>query len=70
MCDLLLFQLVAGMQHAFPTRTAQLMARFPTVARCVGRVAALPKVAAYLSSDRRPAFTETGLFRHRAELDK
>ncbi len=68
-CDLLLFQLVSGMQYAFPTRMGRLLARFPAVARCAGQVAQLPKVSAYLASGRRPKFTETGLFRHHAELD-
>jgi glutathione S-transferase len=33
------------------------------------RVASLPKVAAYLRSDRRLAFNEQGLFRRYPELD-
>jgi len=33
------------------------------------RVAALPRVAAYLRSERRVAFNESGIFRHYPELD-
>jgi glutathione S-transferase len=69
-CDLLLFQLVSGMQYAFPTRMGRLLGRYPSISRCVSQVAQLPKVSAYLASDRRPKFTEAGLFRHHAELDK
>jgi hypothetical protein len=33
------------------------------------RVAAHPRIAAYLASDRRLAFNEHGIFRHYPELD-
>jgi glutathione S-transferase len=33
------------------------------------RVAARPRIAAYLSSDRRLPFSEEGIFRHYPELD-
>jgi glutathione S-transferase len=33
------------------------------------RVAALPRVAAYLASERRIPFNQQGLFRHYPELD-
>jgi glutathione S-transferase len=34
------------------------------------RVAAVPRVAAYLRSPRRIAFNEQGIFRHYPELDR
>ncbi|GGB39957.1 glutathione S-transferase [Tistrella bauzanensis] len=67
--DLGLFQTVAGLRYAFPRRMAALDGQFPAVAAVVGRVAASPRIAAYLASDRRLAFNEDGLFRHYPELD-
>jgi glutathione S-transferase len=34
------------------------------------RVAARPRIAAYLASDRRIPFNESGIFRHYPELDR
>jgi glutathione S-transferase len=68
-CDLSLFQLVAGLRYAFPHAMAQLEPRFARVAALHGRIAARPRVAAYLQSTRRIAFNEQGIFRHYPELD-
>ena len=43
--------------------------KYPLVIALHDRVAALPRVAAYLASDRRIAFNEHGIFRHYPELD-
>ena len=67
--DLSLFQLVEGLRHAFPNAAAAALAATPTVVLLHDRVAVLPKVAAYLRSERRIAFNEQGLFRHYPELD-
>ena len=67
--DLSLFQLVEGLRYAFPAATAQALAKAPGVVALHGRVAALPRVAAYLASDRRLPFNEQGIFRCYAELD-
>ena len=67
--DLSLFQLVEGLRHAFPAATAQALATAPGVVALHGRVAALPRVAAYLASGRRLPFNEQGIFRRFAELD-
>ena len=67
--DLSLFQLVEGLRYAFPNAAQQALAATPTVVALRNRVAALPKVAAYLRSDRRIAFNETGIFRRYPELD-
>jgi len=45
------------------------LAKAPGVVQLHARVAALPKVAAYLRSDRRVPFNEQGLFRHDPQLD-
>jgi glutathione S-transferase len=68
-CDLSLFQLVAGLHHAFPRAMARLEPRFPRVVTLHDRVAARPRIAAYLKSPRRIAFNEQGIFRHYPELD-
>jgi glutathione S-transferase len=65
--DLSLFQLVAGLRHAFPKAMA---AHAPaSVIAHHDRVAARPRIAAYLASDRRIPFNEHGIFRAYAELD-
>jgi len=67
--DLSLFQLVAGMRYAFPRAMAQLEPKHPRVVALHDRVAILPRIAAYLASDRRIPFNEHGIFRHYPELD-
>lgn len=68
-CDLSLFQLVAGLGYAFPRAMAGLKPRFPHIAALHDRVAARPRIAAYLKSPRRIAFNEQGIFRRYPELD-
>ena len=67
--DLSLFQLVEGLRYAFPTATARALAAAPGVVQLHDRVAALPRVAAYLASERRLPFNEHGIFRRYPELD-
>ena len=67
--DLSLFQLVEGLRYAFPHAAQQALAQTPGVVQLHGRIAALPKVAAYLRSERRIPFNEQGIFRHYPELD-
>ena len=67
--DLGLFQTVAGLRYAFPRRMKTLAPDYPGIAALVERVAAAPRVAAYLASDRRMAFNEDGIFRNYPELD-
>ena len=67
--DLSLFQLVEGLQYAFPHATKQALAQTPAVMQLHDRIAALPKVAAYLRSERRIPFNEQGIFRRYPELD-
>jgi glutathione S-transferase len=68
-CDLSLFQLVVGLRYAFPAAMARLDPRFSRVAALHDRVAARPRIAAYLASPRRIAFNEQGVFRRYPELD-
>lgn len=67
--DLSLFQLVEGLRYAFPKAAAKSLAQAPLVVALHDRVAALPRLAAYLASERRIAFNEDGIFRHYPELD-
>jgi glutathione S-transferase len=67
--DLSLFQVVDGLRYAFPKSTTKLDKRHPRVSRVHARVAARPRVAAYLASERRIPFNRMGIFRNYDELD-
>ncbi|MFM2066558.1 MAG: hypothetical protein RLZZ584_1467 [Pseudomonadota bacterium] len=67
--DLSLFQLVEGLNYAFPSATARTLAGTPLVVQLHRRIGELPRIAAYLQSPRRAAFDEQGLFRRYPELD-
>ncbi len=67
--DLSLFQLVEGLQYAFPKATRRATKKTPRVMALRDRVAQHQRVAAYLQSERRIPFNETGIFRHYPELD-
>jgi glutathione S-transferase len=67
--ELSLFQVWAGLAYAFPDAFADAGRRYPALAALAASVAALPNVAAYLGSDRRIPFNESGVFRHYPELD-
>jgi len=67
--DLSLFQMVAGLRYAFPRTMGKLERAHPRVVALHNRVSARPRLAAYLSSPRRLAFNQEGIFRHYAELD-
>jgi len=68
--DLSLFQVVAGMQYAFPNAMARIARQTPKVSALHARVAARLRIAAYLASARRLPFNQQDLFRHYAELDR
>ncbi len=67
--DLSLFQLIEGLRYAFPNAAERTLARTPAIVDLHHRVAALPRVAAYLHSERRLPFNEQGIFRRYPELD-
>jgi len=67
--DLSLFQVVEGLRYAFPEATARVERDTPRASLLRERVAGLPKIAAYLASDRRIPFNTDGIFRHYPELD-
>jgi glutathione S-transferase len=68
--DLSLFQLIEGLRYAFPTAMTRIEGKVPGVVTLRDRVAKRPGIKAYLSSPRRIAFNEMGIFRHYPELDK
>jgi len=67
--DLSLFQLIEGLHYAFPRATARFASHYPRLAALRKAIAARPNIAAYLASERRLPFNETGIFRHYPELD-
>jgi glutathione S-transferase len=67
--DLSAFQVVSGLEYAFPNAMARLARRIPLLRRLRDHVARQPRIAAYLASERRLPFNEQGIFRHYPELD-
>jgi glutathione S-transferase len=67
--DLSLFQIVEGLRYAFPKAMGRVEGVFPKVLGLHGRVAARPRIKAYLTSERRIPFNEQGIFRRYPELD-
>jgi glutathione S-transferase len=67
--DLSLFQLMSGLDYAFPRAMRRLSPKLPQLTALRQRVAERPNIAAYLESPRRLAFNEDGIFRHYPELD-
>lgn len=67
--DLSLFQLVDGLLYAFPKATGRALKKAPRLAALHVSVSRHKRVAPYLASERRIAFSEEGIFRHYPELD-
>jgi glutathione S-transferase len=67
--DLSLFQVVRGLQYAFPKAMAALQPQLASVLALAQRVETRPNIARYLASPRRIAFNQQGIFRHYPELD-
>lgn len=67
--DLSLFQLMAGLDYAFPRTMRRLRPKLPRLCALAERVAARPRLAAYLASPRRVAFNQSDIFRRYPELD-
>lgn len=65
--DLSLFQVMAGLEYAFPKAMAK--QKVPLLRDLAKRVADRPNIAAYLASERRIPFNTNGIFRHYPELD-
>ena len=68
--DLSLFQVIAGLRYAFPDTMARCEPGYPALLDLHDRIAARPRIAAYLASKRRIPFNQDGIFRHYPELDQ
>ncbi len=66
--DLSLFQLIEGLNFAFPLRMERTLRDCPRLIDLHAAVARLPELRDYLASDRRLPFGD-GIFRHYPELD-
>jgi glutathione S-transferase len=67
--DLSLFQVVEGLRYAFPKRMKRFERKVPHIVALRDRVARRPRIAAYLASERRIAFSQWGIYRYFKELD-
>lgn len=67
--DLSLFQLIEGLQFAFPRASRRELEKLPRVTALHEAVGERPRLKAYLASERRVPFKETGIFRRYPELD-
>lgn len=67
--DLSLFQVLEGLDYAFPKALGRELEKHPRLGELRRRVAARPRIAAYLASERRIPFNEEGIFRRYPELD-
>lgn len=68
--DLSMFQLIDGLQYAFPRALKRFDEQYPRLAALHDAVIERPNIAAYLQSGRRIAHNEACVFRHYPELDK
>jgi glutathione S-transferase len=67
--DLSIFQMIEGLRYAFPRAMAKRERKYPRLVALHDRIAARPRLAAYLASERRLPFNQQGIFRHYPELD-
>ncbi|MGM0578368.1 MAG: glutathione S-transferase [Myxococcota bacterium] len=67
--DLAVFQVLEGLDYAFPKAFGRLFEDLPRLRALCEAVREHPGIAAYLASDRRMAFNEHGIFRRYPELD-
>jgi glutathione S-transferase len=67
--DLSLFQTALGLTYAMPNAMARLTPKLKKLRALRERVAARPRIAAYMASPRRLPFNEGGIFRHYDKLD-
>lgn len=68
--DLSIFQLVMGLEYAFPNALRRVTRETPKLLALRDRVRELPRVRDYLLSERRIPFNEDGIFRRYPELDE
>jgi glutathione S-transferase len=67
--DLSMFQLLEGLRFSFPRTMQRVESGYPGIVALHDAIAARPNIASYLTSQRRIAFNDRGIFRHYPELD-
>jgi glutathione S-transferase len=67
--DLSIFQIIEGLRYAFPKRMKRFEKKIPGLVGLHDRVAARPRIKAYLASPRRIPFSQWGIYRYFKELD-
>jgi glutathione S-transferase len=67
--DLSTFQMIGGLDYAFPKAMARLAKQLPRLRGLADRIQQRKRIAAYLTSERHVPFNEDGIFRHYPELD-
>lgn len=67
--DLSLFEILEGLNYAFPRSFKRAARRYPRLMALRDRIAERPRIAAYLASERRLPYDQVGIFRHYPELD-
>jgi glutathione S-transferase len=67
--DLSIFQIIEGLRYAFPRRMKRFEKKIPGLIELHDRVAARPRIKAYLVSPRRIPFSQWGIYRYYKELD-
>lgn len=68
--DTSLFQVMEGLDYAFPNYMAAMQGSWPHLEGLQAAVPEIEGVATYLASERRIEFNEDGIFRHYEELDQ
>ena len=68
--DLSAFQVMCGLEYAFPKAYLRVTKKTPGMVALRQRVAERPNIAAYLASPRRIGFNTDGIFRYYPELDR
>jgi len=68
--DLSLYHLIEGLTYAFPNAMKSALGEVKHVRKLHKTVGNRPRIKAYLKSDRRKDFNESGIFRHYPILDK
>jgi glutathione S-transferase len=65
-----MFQLIEGLRYGFPNAIKRVERETPGLVGIRDRVVERKRVAAYLDSERRIPFNESGIFRRYEELDE
>jgi glutathione S-transferase len=68
--DLSAFEIMSGLEYAFPRAMKRIEKKLPLLVALRDRVAARPRIAAYLASPRRLPWSTDDLLRHYPELDE